>query len=155
MPERRAKQRHALDQHVLTAVGPDQRWTQKMLCPIRLDPVDALFDRRHRSPERDGDSALLLEAEAVRACRSGKRPPCHRNALRVRKRAGLSVQRARAGDRNVGLAKRIDERRVVVQIIAFPARQHVRILARIGAELERRAFDQVKVDATAQTNSPR
>ena len=97
----------------------------------------------------------MLETEAVRTRRSRKRPPRHRNALRVRKRAGLPVQRARAGDRNVHLAKRINERRVIEQIVVFPPRQHVWILVWIGAELERRAFDQVQVDATSQANGAR
>ena len=67
--------------------------------------------------------------------------------------AGLTVQRAPAGDGDVALFERVDERRVVHQLDALPAREDRRqVGARIGREQQRRALRHVQVDAAAQVN---
>ncbi len=53
----------------------------------------------------------------------------------------LSIERTFAGDRDVLLFKRVDERRVVEHLDAFPTREDDRqVVFRILAELDRRAF---------------
>ena len=47
-----------------------------------------------------------------------------------------AVEGALAGDRDVGLSESVDQRRVIVAVIGFPARQHAGIFG-LGSVLNR------------------
>src|SRR6185503_11360980 len=65
----------------------------------------------------------------------------------------LSIERSFSGDRDVLLPKRINERRVIEQLDAFPSRENDRqIVFRILAELDRRAFLDLEIDVALQMN---
>src|SRR5258708_21799727 len=96
-------QRHALDQNVLTTIRADQRRTQIMLDAVRVDPIDALLDRR-----RARNGPLLLEPKAVGRCQGGKSPPCRRARLAIE-----DALVAFTGDRDVRFPESVDERGVI------------------------------------------
>ena len=52
---------------------------------------------------------------------------------------GAAIERAAAGDRDIFLFKRVDERRVVHAFDAFPAREHDRVKRGVGVETQRGA----------------
>src|SRR2546429_4579389 len=116
-----------------------------MLDAVPVDPIDALFDRRHRRAEGNRYGALLLETQAVRARQRGKSPPGRRARLAVE-----DALVAFTGDRDVRFAEGVDERRVVEHVVAFPACQHVGVLPWVGAEEQRCAANEMQFDATAQ-----
>lgn len=66
--------------------------------------------------------------------------------------AALAVGRALAGDRDVLLSPRVDQRRVVHELHAFPACEHDGIAGRVGVELERRTGGDVKFDIAQQVD---
>ena len=64
---------------------------------------------------------------------------------------GLPVERALAGDRDVLLLVRVDERRVVHQLRALEPREDGgQVVARVAAEGERRASRDVQVDVALE-----
>src|SRR5687768_16908572 len=71
-------------------------------------------------------------------------------------RVALSVECAFAGDGDVSLVERVDKRRVVENLHAFPAREHNRQeVFWVSAELDRRAFRDNEIDVALEMNRTR
>jgi hypothetical protein len=69
--------------------------------------------------------------------------------------AALPVEGAAARDRDVLLLPRIDERRIVHELDAFPAREHDGVARWIGVELERRTLGDVQIHVALEVNRTR
>src|SRR5262249_6571400 len=65
----------------------------------------------------------------------------------------IAVECALAGDSNVLLRKGVDERRVVHQFDAFPARKYHRIFPRVADEAHRGAAKDMKIHITFEVDS--
>ena len=115
---------HALDQHVLAAVRLDE--VRPQVVPVA---EDALGDRDARSAHVDQPRrAPAFWSAAARPAR------CPSTATSGRRRPGRRACPS-PGDRDVLGLEGVDERRVVHQLDAFPAREDDRqVVARVAAE---------------------
>src|SRR3954453_10898885 len=127
LPERRPNDGDPLDQDVRAVVRLDE---------TRSEPVagaaDALGDRY-------AEEALLPQRREVPVTLVEPTPPGVPRAL--------AVERAGAGDRDVGAAVRVDHRRVVTDLETFvPGLDDGQVVGRIGAEEQGRTFGDVELD---------
>src|SRR5436190_4066691 len=150
LPHRRSFDRDALtiaepsDERVLAAVELNERRAQTVLdAKDSIGDGHALFRHLEQPDPRRLTVRRPFDPAEIGAALPG--PP-----MLV---ARLAVERAGTGDRDVLAVDGVDERRQAHQLDALETRQHLRqILARVGAEQDRRAAFDVEIDVALEMN---
>src|SRR4051794_33010588 len=110
-------------------------------------PVDTLLDRHPAF-------ALGAQLSAIGPLRGHPRLPTP-DSLRYPNPPScpLPIERPWPSNRNISLSVGIDERRVVVAVIGFPARAHHRqVLLRVSAEAQYRASSNIQIDVALEVD---
>src|SRR5882672_1002879 len=144
LPHRRVPERDPFNQNVLAPVRLNELWPQ-----VTAFTIDALVYGRsvgHLFVQERARLTLIRIAFLPSALRSSfPRPPM----IAI----SITVDHAFACDRHIRLLKRVDQRRVVHQLHAFPSRKNQwQVLLRILAELDRRPLRDMEVDVALEMN---
>ena len=134
--------REAFQQHVRAPVGLNEVGSQ-----IVSGAVHALGNRHVPVGRCDQGIAVLI---LIRAGAAGSALPVPPVGF-----VGAAIERAGAGDGDVGLPEGVDEGRVIHALGAFPAGiDHGQIMRGIRTEAQRGAARNVQVDVALQVNGP-